>query len=234
MHIFRQNDNTPKPDGGWGPKKLGVVPKGLTPELLEKWPTMGGQGCAVCSLTHALRRLRPRTFGKIRPDQVHDELVAKCPGAFFNGCNLVWEVAALHFGLVARDKDRLRSKPGDPGLAALAIATLDAGGVAVVHVDTDSTLATGDPAGEHFITAFRRVGPSTTAPAHIECADSAPRDPGDRLVWLDENALTGSVAWHKTLRKTYKAVSVIPFTLAEGIAELEKTPTPQAEGEVQS
>jgi hypothetical protein len=170
--------------------------------------TIGWRGCMLCAFTAALNRL---TGKRLSPADVNT-VMRGVPDGFTNGAgkpgilfNL--PLAAEHFGLRAPEHERIRSHVGDPALSALALDCVARKScLAIIHVDTDSELPKGDPYGEHFILATRRVPPSASVPEHIECMDPAP----GMMVWLHAGSMEGTSKWGP-ITKTYRAVSVAPI-----------------------
>src|SRR5690606_32638445 len=121
-------------------------------------------------------------------------------GAFY-GSGLIVERAATALGLVLVDRVGApgRATPTLEQMLALTREALDAGGVAVLHVDHDARAG-----GDHFILVYSRAGDGYLA------ADPAP---GTNIV-LDE-ALSGTSLWGTTVR-SYTPVGVMFIGRGEG------------------
>ena len=179
--LLRQADHR------WAAKQLG---KGTF--------TIGRAGCLLTCLTMAANRL---CLSDLTP--VDADVLCTTAGAF-NGSLLVVSKAAEVLGLSAPEAARVRAKPGDPHITNTIRDVLRQDGLAIIHVDHDSTKPTGAPEGDHFVLAFRLVKPDI-GPEHYECADPAP----GTVVWLDTAKCEGTSKWGKQF-KQYKATGVIP------------------------
>lgn len=108
---------------------------------------------------------------------------------------IVLEESAKEYGLHCPDAGRLRSKPGDVALSQLLCETLDAGKLAIIHVDHNAV-----DGGDHFCLALERQGGA------ILVFDPAM---GNTMT-IDDIGLEGRTKWG-SVDKTFRVVSVAPF-----------------------
>lgn len=125
FEVFRQGD--PR----WGSLKIGKSDKSIS-----------RAGCLLTCLTMASNYLRGTS---IRPDDAN-ELGKGVPGSFV-GADTSIPTLGSALGLSAPDSLRIRSSLNKDALNRRAQSTFNAGGVAIFHVDHDSSLST----GEHFV-----------------------------------------------------------------------------------
>ncbi len=187
MHYLRQAD-----------PEWSKVPLGHHNPANTKAPTLGKYGCFVTALTMAVNHLTGYMY---TPKEIQERILSKRPDAFF-GVQLVLERAAPVFGLVAEEKNRIRTVRGDKRLPPAARMALETG-LCILHVDHDGELPLGDPQGDHFILGY------LLANGKIECADPATGGP----VYLDPVTLKGTAKWGK-VAKQYAVVSTIPIRKA--------------------
>ncbi len=162
--------------------------------------TWGRAACMWFCLLEALERL---TGAVIDPEVLHARVVAH---EGFAGSSLILPRAAAVLGLNALEKDRVRY-----GDAAACLERIDqtfaARRLALLHVDHDRTLETGDAGGDHFILA---IGPNP-APGRAgwACVDPAV---GELTVIQRANPpLEGPAGWGR--QRSFKVVGVAPIGL---------------------
>ena len=135
--FFRQSDPS------WSHCRLGHGPS-----------TIGRAGCLLTALCQARVWLHDddKTARIVEP--VDANLRCLDAGAFV-GSGLVVAKAAQALGLVADPSLRRSITSGDDALRNAIRDAFERGDVVLLHVDHDSTLAHGDPEGDHWILALR-------------------------------------------------------------------------------
>jgi hypothetical protein len=170
--------------------------------------TLGWIGCFVTAAAMAYDYLSgvPCTPAEMNEIGKKAKAFADGKGNYDSGVRVLFNVerALASVGVLAPERWRVRAPFGDPGLSAAVIECLDQGGVCIIHVDHDRDEANGDPEGDHFIFAARRIAPTPQHPAHILCYDPAT----GRDVWLSEDRLEGTTVWRKK-PKHFRGVGVV-------------------------
>lgn len=176
-------------DRRWGALQLGTGKS-----------TIGRGGCLLCVLTMAVRHLTDRSL--LIPPHVNQACIE---GDCFTESNLIFDRACRMYGLTSPPAERITLPLMEQSRAPLvdALQKFLRGGLAVIHVDHDSSATNGDPEGDHFLLCVGMDDQSA------QCADPAL----GRTVDLVLPSLTANVEWGR-VSKTYRAVSVRPVRLS--------------------